>query len=199
MEIDKIFEEILSNEKERSSFESISKEFHNKLEKFKPTENNIQIKEYFGQGLGNVKALKKLIADKIISKEALEDKKNKDGKVKYRDFRGVYIFLHERKPFYVGISRSVINRILQHVKAGKSHHSASLAYKIACLKLELEGKEIDFNRNELDYGTYIKPIQEKLMNKNIAFMPIRSDDEMYLFEVYCSLHFNTKLNKFTTT
>ena len=25
------------------------------------------------------------------------------------------------------------------------------------------------------------------------------DEEMYLFEVYCSLHFDTKLNKFTTT
>lgn len=197
--IEKIFSEILIKERNRMSFESISKEFKGKLERFNPTENNVKISEYFGEGLGNVKAVEKLIKDKVITEDDLGNKVGKNGEAKYRDFRGIYIFLHKKEPFYVGISRSVVNRILQHVKTGKSHYSASLAYKIACLQLESEGKEIDFRRSELDYKAYIQPMQEMLMNQNIAVMPIGSDDEMYLFEVYCSLYFDTKLNKFATT
>jgi hypothetical protein len=196
-----LFDTILGNRDkgERKSFERISNEFSEKIGEFNPTKNHVKISEYFGDKLGNVKAVEKLIKNNKVSKEKLEYKKDTNGKIKYRDFRGLYIFLHKDQPFYVGISRSVVNRILQHVKTGKSHYSASLAYKIACLKLELEGKATDFKRSELDYHEYIKPVQEVLMDQNVAFLPIADDEEMYLFEVYCSLHFDTKLNKFTTT
>jgi len=46
------------------------------------------------------------------------------------DFPGCYVLLDGRRPVYVGISRSVIQRLQQHVK-GRTHFSASLAYRIA--------------------------------------------------------------------
>lgn len=200
MEIEKVFKDLSSNTgKRRRSFNSISEKFENKLKEFNPTKNYVKINEYFGKGLGNVKAVEKIISDEIIKKEDLEVKRKKDGDFKYLDFKGLYIFLHKEEPFYVGISRSVVNRILQHIKTGKSHYSASLAYKIACYKLELEGKDMNFTRSELDYGEFIQPVQERLLDQNIALLPISDDEEMYLFEVYCSLHFDTTLNKFATT
>jgi len=46
------------------------------------------------------------------------------------DFSGCYALLHEGKPFYVGISRTVVQRLRQHV-TGNTHFDASLAYLMA--------------------------------------------------------------------
>lgn len=43
------------------------------------------------------------------------------------DFSGCYVLLREGEPFYVGISRTVVQRLRQHV-TGKTHFDASLAY-----------------------------------------------------------------------
>jgi hypothetical protein len=40
------------------------------------------------------------------------------------------VFLAGRRPFYVGISNKVIERIRQHLR-GRSHFEATLAYRIA--------------------------------------------------------------------
>jgi hypothetical protein len=46
------------------------------------------------------------------------------------DFPGCYVFMDEKKPIYVGISRGVINRLVQHLNHD-SHYSASLIYRMA--------------------------------------------------------------------
>ena len=52
-----------------------------------------------------------------------------------QDFQGCYVFIDEEKtPVYVGISRSVVQRLIQHVK-GKTHFDASLAYRMAAYNL----------------------------------------------------------------
>ena len=48
----------------------------------------------------------------------------------HKDFTGCYVLLEQGTPMYVGISRTVIQRLLQQVK-GRTHNSASLAYRIA--------------------------------------------------------------------
>ena len=48
------------------------------------------------------------------------------------DFSGCYVLLHDSTSLYVGISRSVIQRLRQHV-TGTSHFDASLAYRMATI------------------------------------------------------------------
>jgi hypothetical protein len=49
------------------------------------------------------------------------------------DFSGCYVLLQDGKPFYVGISRTVVQRLRQHV-TGNTHFDASLAYLMAPIK-----------------------------------------------------------------
>ncbi|MEM5432515.1 GIY-YIG nuclease family protein [Cupriavidus oxalaticus] len=46
------------------------------------------------------------------------------------DFPGCYVFIDKDRPVYVGISRSVIKRLVQHLNF-ESHFTASLVYKMA--------------------------------------------------------------------
>src|SRR4051812_44207049 len=46
------------------------------------------------------------------------------------DLSGCYVLIHDGQPFYVGISRSLIQRLRQHL-TGKTHYDASLAYMMA--------------------------------------------------------------------
>lgn len=41
------------------------------------------------------------------------------------DFTGCYVLLEQTEPIYVGISRTIVQRLIQHVK-GKTHYDASL-------------------------------------------------------------------------
>lgn len=108
---EKIIKEIFQKRKSEKKFENVIKNFKD----FNPQDNNFLVQDYFGANYGKVKARKKLFADNLI----IEDK----------DFKGLYVFLHNNKPFYVGISKAVIERIRQHVK-GSSLASSTLAYKI---------------------------------------------------------------------
>ena len=67
------------------------------LEQWDPTANYLPIKDYFGQGMGGKRILKSLHSTKVIQIE--------------QDFKGVYVFLKNGKPFYTGISKHVIHRI----------------------------------------------------------------------------------------
>jgi hypothetical protein len=64
---------------------------------------------------------------------------------------GCYVFLDGQRSIYVGISRSVLSRIRQHV-LGKTHSDASLAYQLAkgSLQVAARGKQrckpMTFNR-----------------------------------------------------
>jgi len=58
------------------------------------------------------------------------------------DFSGCYVLLREEKPFYVGISRTVVQRLRQHV-TGNTHFDASLAYQMATDKTRHKMKRSD--------------------------------------------------------
>ena len=46
------------------------------------------------------------------------------------DFSGCYVFLEDTQPIYVGISRRVVRRLIQHLNTD-THFSASLVYRMA--------------------------------------------------------------------
>src|SRR5471030_296541 len=55
------------------------------------------------------------------------------------DFSGCYVLIENKKPIYVGISRSVLRRLRQHF-TGKTHFDASLVYAIAQRRSPTKGK-----------------------------------------------------------
>ncbi len=112
------------------------------------------------------------------------------------DFAGCYVLLDRNQPIYVGISRTVAQRLLQHIK-GRTHNDASLAYRIASdhyphsLKRAVIMKHHAFKEEFEKAKAYCKSLK-------VAFIEIQNDLELYLFEVYCAMELNTKWNTFRT-
>lgn len=113
------------------------------------------------------------------------------------DFSGCYVLIENETPFYVGISRSVISRLLQHVK-GTTHFDASLAYRIANTHLEHDlsrGNAMQTQEMQIQFNK----AKEQISKMHVAFIEIKNDLEVYLFEAYCSMELDTKdWNTFAT-
>lgn len=127
----------------------------------------------------------------------MRDYKTKKGKVK-KDFKGLYVFLNGDIPFYVGISKGVIGRIQQHLK-GHSHNQSTLAYNIGLVRYQLmKGETYSGGRKHFDFKADVSPAKEFLLGQSLALLPMESDEEMYLFEIYCAMSLQCYLNKFET-
>ncbi len=114
-----------------------------------------------------------------------------------RDFPGCYVLIAGKKPIYVGISRAVVQRLLQHVK-GKTHFDASLAYKITCSKRPHK-VHAKVAMQEPAFRKEFEETKEFLKSLRVAFVEIRNDVELCLFEVYCALELDTcEWNTFRT-
>lgn len=116
---------------------------------------------------------------------------------KKSDFPGCYVLIDGRQPIYVGISRSIVQRLSQHVK-GTTHYDASLAYRIASQntphtnKREVAMSDPDFKKEFNETKNYLKSL-------NVAFIEIQNDLEIYLFEAYCAMQLDTaQWNTFKT-
>lgn len=99
------------------------------------------------------------------------------------------MFIDGDKPVYVGISRSVIKRLVQHLNYD-SHYSASLVYRMATEDYPHEMKRDQAMKDEQFRSVFLSA-QERLRNMRIAFVDIDNDLELYIFEVYASMMLNT--------
>ncbi len=190
----KVVKSILKKRDTSKSFEDIVNGFEKKMYELNPVKNSFEIEKYFGEGKGKIIAKKLLKEDNKLKDDWF---KIKDGKQE-EDFKGLYVFIHNDKPFYVGISKRVINRIIQHVR-GNSHNKATLAYKMGLIHFkERKGYEYNGKRKDFDFENEVEPIKEFLMKQKIAFIGIDNDDELALFEIYCSMKLGTYLNTFET-
>ena len=179
------------------SFSELVSGFESKYAKIDFNKSSFPINQYFGSSMGQVSATLKLLADNKIKQDWLEDRYTKNGNIK-NDFKGIYFFINDKTPFYVGISKGVIGRILQHTK-GHSHNTSTLAYNIGLLRYELiSGNKYLGVRKELNFKNEVEPVKKFLLNQKIAFLHIDNDYELYLFEVYCSMKLRTILNNFET-
>lgn len=119
---------------------------------------------------------------------------------KENDFSGCYVFLEkaeELKPFYVGISRSVIRRIVQHVNA-KSHFSASLAYRMAFAAMPHKMTRSQAMDDKAFNAAFLTA-QQRIKAMQIAFVEIDHPVELYLFDVYAAMELGThQWNSFET-
>ncbi|QYY33569.1 hypothetical protein K2O51_31560 (plasmid) [Cupriavidus pinatubonensis] len=117
------------------------------------------------------------------------------------DFPGCYVMLEAEKPLYVGISRSVIGRLRQHV-TDTTHYGASLAYRIAA-SMHREDLDLPKTRSErmMDprFASSFAAAQERLRATTVAYLEIGNPLELYVFEAYCALELDTgQFNSFET-
>ncbi len=117
-----------------------------------------------------------------------------------QDFQGCYVFVgddEKRTPMYVGISRSVVQRLIQHVK-GKTHFDASFAYRMAAFNYSHDMSRGEAMKND-DFLSCFNEAKQLLSSMKVAFVEIDNDLELYLFEVYCSMQLDTaQWNSFKT-
>ncbi|RUL80155.1 hypothetical protein EKH80_01620 [Dyella choica] len=120
------------------------------------------------------------------------------GKVgRTKDFPGCYVFLDNGTPVYVGISRSVVKRLVQHLNSS-SHFTASLAYKMASDELPHEMTRDEAMKDD-KFSKLFCSAKERLQSMSVAYIEIENDLELYIFEVYASMRLDTsKWNTFRT-
>ncbi|UXX78611.1 hypothetical protein N7E81_14715 [Reichenbachiella carrageenanivorans] len=168
-----------------STFEELAVIFDSWLNDWRPIDNSLKIEEYFGKGYGVKRSLQKL---------------HKFEKVKLKnDFKGIYLFLKNGKPFYTGISKHVIERINQHVK-GTNHFSSSLSYRIGADEyLNRNGESHTGGREGLDFEKYAEPAKSELIKCEVSLFRVEKDLDLYLFEVYIAMKLKTLYyNEFRT-
>jgi len=158
---------------------------------------SFSIDEFYGKGKGYKYALEWLLKKDYIKDGWLRTYNTKKGKEK-EDFKGIYVFYTNEKPFYIGISKSVVDRVNQHLKGG-SHNSSSMAFSIGKVLFEIK-HEIPFEetRKAFQFEKYVRPVQDFLKKQRVSFLHVENDEELYLFEVYCAMKFGCELNKFET-
>ena len=114
------------------------------------------------------------------------------------DFSGCYVLLDGDKPIYVGISRSVLNRLRQHM-LGTDHFSASLAYAMAKKQHGTFLGTREAAMSDTDFGTEFKASQEYLRTLLVAAVAIENPLELYVFEAYAAMTLKTsEWNTFRT-
>ena len=105
------------------------------------------------------------------------------------DFPGCYVLMEGERPIYVGISKSVLQRLRQHVR-GTTHFDASLAYRIAARNMPHNNtrsramEEEEFKEQFDSAKTYLRGL-------NVAFVKINNPLLLYIFEPYCAMKFDT--------
>jgi predicted GIY-YIG superfamily endonuclease len=113
------------------------------------------------------------------------------------DFSGCYVLLREGKPFYVGISRAVVQRLRQHV-TGNTHFDASLAYLMATEKTGHKMKRADAMQDAA-LRTAFDQAKALLRDCSVAFIEVDNPLELHLFEAYCAMELDTcEWNTFRT-
>lgn len=105
------------------------------------------------------------------------------------DFSGCYVMLDQSRPIYVGISRTVLSRLRQHV-TGRSHFDASLVYAVAQQRLPTRG----YRRSVMEQVAFQREFvaaQEYLRGLDVAFIEIQNSLELYVFEAYAAMELDT--------
>lgn len=105
------------------------------------------------------------------------------------DFSGCYVLLDGKQPVYVGISKTILRRLRQHV-LGKTHSEASLAYRITATKHDLKLTRKEAMKNDSFLQSFDQA-KEYLKTLNVAFVHVNNPLVLYIFEPFCAMKFNT--------
>lgn len=113
-----------------------------------------------------------------------------DGK---NEISGLYIFYEANKAVYIGISKTIIRRIKQHMR-GKSHYESSLAYLIFKEKRGFKGPRLND-----EYKKHRENIQSMMREEwTFKIIPEKRPHERYFLEIYLAIKLKTRWNDFDT-
>ncbi len=125
--------------------------------------------------------------------------------------QGIYVFYEKGKPLYVGRSRNLRTRILNHGRRSSSHFQATFAFLIAMKKARLSSikrppgrperkpTRRDWEKHEPFSGLFAAA-KERVARMKVRVMDVPDTVEQTLFEVYAADRFGTlgRYNLFET-
>lgn len=100
-----------------------------------------------------------------------------------------YVLIDNGRPVYVGISKSVIKRLMEHVRGG-DHFAATLAYRIAATK-HPHGKTASAAMKDTEFHGRFAEQRDYLRGLDVAFIEIPNPLVLHLFEAYCAMELAT--------
>jgi hypothetical protein len=118
--------------------------------------------------------------------------------------KGIYVFVENNCPIYVGRSKNIRNRFDQHCRNSSDHNSAPFAFNLAKEKYENKfGSTKGTSRKELSiipaFSELFGNEKKRVSKMRIRMMEIDDPVAQTIFEVYAALKLNTtKYNDFDT-
>lgn len=114
-----------------------------------------------------------------------------------KDFSGCYVLVEKGKPIYVGISRTVFQRLARHVK-GTSHFDATLAYRMSESSMNTPMTRAERMADD-EFGKLFAGKKKDLATLGVAYVEIETALELHVFEPYCAMMLDTcEWNTFRT-
>jgi len=124
------------------------------------------------------------------------------GESKCMPRKGIYVFYEDNKPIYVGRSRNLKSRILNHSRPSSSHFSASFAFLLARQKTDCLRTKDNRSRGQLEkdpkFAVVFKEQKERIARMKIKAVEIEDPNTQAIFEIYCSEKLCTPYNDFDT-
>lgn len=113
---------------------------------------------------------------------------------KVSDKPGCYVVIQDTKVIYVGIAKNIRRRLRQHLTADPS--GANLAVRMAAKKL---GERLAHVKKHTHFMVEFEQAKRELAGCYVAYIEIENPLEMYIFEPYCAMAFNTEEFNFFNT
>ena len=120
---------------------------------------------------------------------------------------GIYCFYEGDEALYVGRTRDLRYRVLEHRRPSGDHFTASFAFNIAKEEFEKEHPRRDISgltREKLaqdsDFIPLFKKAKERVRKMSVRFVKIQDPIEQTIFEVYAHMELGTspRFNNFGT-
>ena len=115
---------------------------------------------------------------------------------------GVYCFYENGDPLYVGRSRKIRKRVLQHRRRSSGHNAAQFAFNIARKKFEKNHPCEKLSREELsnneEFANLFAAAKTRVRKMSVRFVKIKNPIEQTIFEVYAHMKLETPFNDFET-
>ena len=115
---------------------------------------------------------------------------------------GIYVFYENSRPIYVGRSKNIANRILNHSRPSSGHNSASFAFLLAKEKAQKNGVDVNATRGNLENNPTFSKLyfeaKERVAKMKIKAVEINDHETQAIFEIYASKKLNTQYNNFAT-
>ena len=115
--------------------------------------------------------------------------------------RGIYVFYEDGKPIYVGRSRHLRSRLLEHSRTSSMHNAATFAFILA--KERAVDRKLTFSsmkRESLQHDPVFSKLyteaKERVAKMKVRVVQVEKPVEQTIFEVYAALELHTPYNNF---